>query len=135
MLNLNDTTFHFQSENHNLAQSDEVVLGSQIDRRTRLWRGNVTIHVNFLGFTRFRVEMINEKDNTTELSKESFPLIIIRKPRIIDHIFTGSVALLVSLLYINFGAALDLSVLRGLITKPVVCIADDDSSDIYVFFF
>ncbi|XP_073833245.1 ileal sodium/bile acid cotransporter-like [Musca autumnalis] len=117
--NLNDVVFRFHSTNPDLAQVDDIVQGSQIDPVTQKWQGNITIRAIFLGFTQIRVHMINEKENVTEISKEAFPLIIIRKQRVIDHIFTGSVALLVSLLYINFGAALDVTVLRGLIVKPV----------------
>ncbi|KAM7346719.1 P3 protein isoform 2-T2 [Cochliomyia hominivorax] len=94
-------------------------MGSQIDPITKSWHGNITIDVLFLGSTRIYVEMNNSVDKTTETSKEYFELIIIRKQRIIDHVFTGSVILLVSLLYINFGAALDMQVLKGLITRPV----------------
>ena len=96
-------------------------MGSQIDLSTNSWHGNITIKVIFLGSVRINVEMRNKFDNTSELSSEDFKLIIIRKQRIIDHVFTGSVILLVSLLYINFGAALDMQVLKGLITRPVVC--------------
>ncbi|XP_061391255.1 hepatic sodium/bile acid cotransporter-like [Musca vetustissima] len=117
--NLNDIMFRFHSENSDLAQVNDIVRGSQFDPITQKWQGNITIQVIFLGFTRIHVHMINERENITEISKESFPLIIIRKQRIIDHVFTGSVALLVSLLYINFGAALDVTVLKGLIVKPV----------------
>ncbi|XP_058977929.1 ileal sodium/bile acid cotransporter [Musca domestica] len=117
--NLDDVVFRFHSDNSDLAQVDDVVQGSQIDPLTHTWQGNITIRTIFLGFTNIHVHMINEKENTTEISSESFPLIIIRKQRVIDHVFTGSVALLVSLLYINFGAALDMSVLKGLIVKPV----------------
>nr|XP_013099514.1 unnamed protein product [Stomoxys calcitrans] len=117
--NLNEVHFRFHSKNEHLAQVDDLVLGTEIDKNTHSWQGNITIDVKFLGFTQIQVQMINEKDNTTEIGKESLPLIIIRKKRVIDHVFTGSVALLVSLLYINFGAALDLTVLKGLIIKPV----------------
>ncbi|XP_075158874.1 ileal sodium/bile acid cotransporter [Haematobia irritans] len=116
---LDDISFRFHSENNYLAQVDDVILGSNIDTVTKSWLGNITIDVKLLGFTRIHAELFNEKLNSSEIGKESLPLIIIRKPRVIDHVFTGSVALLVSLLYINFGAALDLSVLRGLIVKPV----------------
>ncbi|XP_013099094.1 P3 protein isoform X2 [Stomoxys calcitrans] len=116
---LNDISFRFCSDNNRLAQSNDLVLGSQINPATRKWQGDITIDAKLLGYARLHVEMSNSRDNTKEISREYLTLIIIRKTRIIDHIFTGSVALFVSLLYINFGAALDLSVLKGLIIKPV----------------
>lgn len=103
-----------------MAQVDKIVFGSQIDPISRKWSGHIVIDNKLLGFARIFVEKVNDQDKSQEVSRESLPLIIIRKSRLIDHIFTGSVALLVSLLYINFGAALDLSVLRSLIIKPVV---------------
>lgn len=118
--NLNDISFRFQSVNNRLAQVDDIIPGSQVDAASRKWHGNITIDVKFLGATSIYAQMINSADNTSENSKNEFKLTIIRKQRVIDHVFTGSVALLVSLLYINFGAALDLTVLRGLIVKPVV---------------
>ncbi|XP_075156400.1 sodium/bile acid cotransporter 5-like [Haematobia irritans] len=117
--NLNDIQFHFYSDDNRLAQIDYIIPGSQINPHSRTWRGIIGVNAILLGFTRIHAEMINTKENTKEISREFLPLIIIRKTRLIDHIFTGSVALFVSLLYINFGAALDLSVLRSLIIKPV----------------
>ncbi|XP_061391265.1 P3 protein-like [Musca vetustissima] len=117
--NLNDITFEFYADNEHLAKVKKEVVGSQIDETIRKWSGSITVDVKLLGFTKIYVRMIDDKNNHVEISKEFLPLIIIRKPRLIDHIFTGSVALLVSLLYINFGAAMDLKVLRKLIIKPV----------------
>ncbi|XP_055389850.1 ileal sodium/bile acid cotransporter-like [Condylostylus longicornis] len=82
------------------------------------WEGYVLVKGVFLGKTKICVELILS-NNQSEISSNCQDIIVIRKMRIIDHVFTGSVALLVSLLYINFGAALDLSVLKGILKKPV----------------
>lgn len=118
--NLNAVSFRFKSDNEDLANIDDIVLGTQVDAAQRSWHGNVTVYAKFLGSARIYAEMTNSLDQTTTQSKEHFDIVIIRERRIIDHIFTGSVILLVSLLYINFGAALDLQVLKDLIKKPVV---------------
>lgn len=82
------------------------------------WSGKFNITANFLGTTYIYIEL-EKSNNEKEKSMEQLKLIITRQERIIDHIFTGSVALLVSLLYINFGAALDLEKMKGIFLRPI----------------
>lgn len=51
--------------------------------------------------------------------EQEIPVTVIRKERPIDHAFTGSIILLVSLIYINFGCALNWSELKNHIRKPI----------------
>lgn len=44
---------------------------------------------------------------------------VIRKPRLIDTMFTVSVVILVSLVSINFGCAVDWSKLKDILRKPI----------------
>lgn len=84
------------------------------------WTGNVTLDALFLGITSAFVELVAGNGETTfNRSASTLPVVIIREVRTIDHIFTGSVATLVSLLYINFGAALNLKNLRGIVLRPI----------------
>lgn len=84
------------------------------------WSGNVTLDAVFLGLTNAYVELVSSDGHTTlERSASTLPVVIIREVRTIDHIFTGSVATLVSLLYINFGAALNLKNIRGIVVRPI----------------
>lgn len=46
-------------------------------------------------------------------------VIVIRRVRVIDHVFTGSIVLLVSILYINFGCAMDWDVCAKTIKRPI----------------
>lgn len=82
------------------------------------WSGTFDVHGVFLGKTNAYVELV-QPNQTPERANEFLPLTIIRLNRAIDHAFTGSVAVLVSLLYINFGAALDVTKLKGIIKKPI----------------
>lgn len=50
---------------------------------------------------------------------EELPVTVIREERVIDKVFTASVAILVSILYINFGAALDLPTLKAIMVRPI----------------
>ncbi|XP_037936243.1 P3 protein [Teleopsis dalmanni] len=114
-----DTSFQLHSEKPDLAYVEHIIHASDIDPFTKSWRGNVTINAIFMGGTRVYVELTNNETGYKERNAESLELVITRRMRVIDHVFTGSVALLVSLLYINFGAALDVHVLRGLMSRPV----------------
>lgn len=44
---------------------------------------------------------------------------VIREQRVIDRVFTASVATLVSIIYINFGCALDWNSFRSTLKKPI----------------
>lgn len=80
---------------------------------------NFMVNGIFLGSSNIFVELTRTSSNSIEKSSTFLPVTIIREERIIDHIFTGSVIILVSLLYINFGAALDLGQLNGIIRRPI----------------
>ncbi|XP_055841449.1 P3 protein [Episyrphus balteatus] len=107
-----------QSENLNLAQTETLIKINEINPTTGYWTGNITVKALFLGQTRLFVELTTT-DNEIQTSSPELTVTIVRALRPIDIAFTVSVALLVSLLYINFGAALDLSVLSGLLRRPV----------------
>lgn len=62
---------------------------------------------------------IKTPTNTTERSNESLDVTILRPKRIIDQLFTYSVIILVSVLYVNFGAALNLSTIKEIIRRPI----------------
>lgn len=81
------------------------------------WSGSFNVSAVFLGNA--RVHVIIETDGSVIQSHESLPVIIIREERVIDKLFTVSVAMLVSILYINFGAALDLTKVRGILARPI----------------
>lgn len=82
------------------------------------YSGSFDVTGVFLGSTGAYVELIRP-DQLPERANEFLQLTIIRLNRAIDHAFTGSVIVLVSLLYINFGAALDVTKLKGIVKKPI----------------
>lgn len=55
----------------------------------------------------------------SEKSNELLEVVILRPKGFIDKLFIGSIIVLVSILYINFGAAIDLSAMSEIIKKPV----------------
>lgn len=110
-------SFHLRSENTNLVNVKDNIHWN--DAYSSQWMGQVTVSGVFLGQAKVHVYRVDDITNATQRSNNSITVTVIREVRMIDHVFTGSVALLVSLLYINFGAALDLNVLRGILSYPV----------------
>ncbi|KAH8396216.1 hypothetical protein KR222_005537, partial [Zaprionus bogoriensis] len=89
------------------------------------WSGNITIEGKFLGEARITVRLHDALLNSSSPpgnagANDSLLLAqVVRPERVIDHVFVGSIILLMSLVYINFGAALNLDVLQGLLSRPV----------------
>lgn len=83
------------------------------------WHGSFPLEALFLGLTHVYVELMDAAGAPIERAATVLPIIIVREVRTIDHVFTGSVATLVSLLYINFGAALSLTKLKGIVRRPI----------------
>lgn len=62
---------------------------------------------------------VKTKANVTEKSNEKLDVTILRPQRVIDRAFTYSVIILVSILYINFGAAMSLATIKDILRRPV----------------
>ena len=70
----------------------------------------------FLGFTNVKAEL---KTSNVVKAQKSLEVEIVRKKTIQSKLFSYSVAILVSLAYINMGCAMDLEVIRKTIKKPI----------------
>ncbi|XP_077289341.1 ileal sodium/bile acid cotransporter-like isoform X2 [Arctopsyche grandis] len=99
---------HISSTDYGSYQLKEEDLNSFIVQKF-----NVT--GNFLGKTKIRVVSSNAICSNTN---EPLEVIVTRKERIIDRVFTGSVATLVSIIYINFGCAMDWATVKATIKRP-----------------
>lgn len=104
------------SNDHQLADVHKEIQPNEITNGR--WSGSFDVTGVFLGQPSVFVELI-QPNTMPERAAEFLPLTIIRQDRAIDHAFTGSVIVLVALLYVNFGAALDVTKLKGIIKKPV----------------
>lgn len=78
------------------------------------WHGSFVADAEFIGKADVHVEIDESKQSENELF-----VIITRTRRVIDTVFIISVASLVSILYINFGAALDLKKVKGVLRRPI----------------
>lgn len=84
------------------------------------WTGSFKLSAIFIGKANIHVQIVRKKDVTKpEQSQSKLLVIITRRDRFIDKLFIISVASLVSILYINFGAALDLRKVKGVLRKPI----------------
>lgn len=81
------------------------------------WSGQFNMTGNFLGTAKVYANI--SLNGHSERSNQSMSVTIIREERLIDRIFTGSVIALVSILYINFGAALDLGKVKEILVRPI----------------
>lgn len=119
--NLNKTELEENSATIRVISDSELLLVSrqiplnEIDNGR--WNGSVDIEAVFIGKSNLHVE-ITRKNLEAEQSQK-LQVVIIRPERLIDMIFIISVAALVSILYINFGAALDLGKVKSVLRRPI----------------
>lgn len=103
------------SDSDILKVSHQILLDDIIDGE---WTGEFNVTGDFLGNARIFVEILSEHGNI-ELSNETLAIVIIREEKLIDKIFNISVAALVSILYINFGAAMDMEKVKEILVRPI----------------
>lgn len=104
-----------------VSDSDILKVSKQIDLdeiTDGSWTGEFNITGVFLGKSRIFAEIVS-KHGDMELSNQTLTVVILRKEKRIDRIFNLSVAALVTILYINFGAALDLGKVKEILVRPI----------------
>ncbi|CRL04901.1 CLUMA_CG017952, isoform A [Clunio marinus] len=125
---LNDRDYvQLRSENEDLAtvKNQQNVRFFEVDKGNRSWDAFFDVTGVFLGQTRVFVE-IKDRNNQTEKSNEWLDVTCLRPQRVIDRVFTYSVVILVTVLYINFGAAINMSTIKDIMRKPIgpaICFA------------
>jgi len=100
-------------------QHQEIVLNVDnlgFDKDATNWEVFFNISGHFLGVTKVQAEIKN-KDQV--LAKESMNVEVVRKKTIQSKVFSYSVAILVSLAYINMGCALDIDVVKKTLKRPI----------------
>lgn len=108
-----------RSENEALATvGEQQEIRFRKNDSTSTWNAFFDVSGVFLGSTKIYVEIKN-KAGVIEKSNEKLDVTILRPQRVIDRMFTYSVIILVSILYINFGAAINVSTISDILRKPV----------------
>lgn len=108
-----------KSENDELATvKNQHEITFRKNDTTSTWNAFFDVSGIFLGSTKVFVE-IKSKAGIIENSNEKLNVTVLRPQRVIDRMFTYSVIILVSILYINFGAAINVSTISDILRKPV----------------
>lgn len=68
-----------------------------------------------LGRSRVYVELVSESQS----SENFLEVIILKKKKIADLLFSLSVSLFIAMMYVSFGATLDFSSVKGILKKPI----------------
>ncbi|XP_053686745.1 ileal sodium/bile acid cotransporter-like isoform X2 [Sabethes cyaneus] len=113
-----DATIQLKSERNHVATIPNGSITVVEIKDDGSYEGGFDISGVFLGTTNLYVEVM-DKNNQTIQSVEKMPITVIREERAIDHIFTGSVAVLVCVMFVLFGAAMDLPTVKAIIMKPI----------------
>ncbi|KAF7990391.1 hypothetical protein HCN44_000196 [Aphidius gifuensis] len=97
--------------------SIEVPEFKNITKENIVWNERIKIKGLNLGKTKITLNVITNEGISA--SSETLLVTIIRPERLIDTIFVISVATLVSILYINFGCAIDWQIICETMKKPI----------------
>ncbi|KAL0860976.1 hypothetical protein ABMA27_009506 [Loxostege sticticalis] len=81
------------------------------------WTGKLRVHGVFLGRTDIGVQA--KRNGEVSTADETIPVVVTRPERVIDTIFTASIAIFVSLIFINFGCAMDWPTVKEVLRKPI----------------
>ncbi|XP_060806938.1 ileal sodium/bile acid cotransporter [Amyelois transitella] len=89
----------------------------QLIETTDRWEGRIRVRGNFLGRTDLSVE--GRRGAAAFPVNNSLPVVVTRPVRVIDRVFTSSVATFVSLIFINFGCAMHWPTVKEVVKKPI----------------
>lgn len=103
--------FTVVSDNPAVASVADMNLTAQDDGYAN---GTFTVRGNFLGHAKVRLVL----ENGTR-QDDSLPVSVIRKQSVLSLAFTVSVAVLVSLNYVNMGCALDMDTVKNVLRRPI----------------
>lgn len=116
-LKLFNATIRIVSASDLLKVSKEIPLSEIVNRQIE---DSFMAEAIFIGKSDIYVEIVKIINGERKIeTSPKLHVIIIRPERLIDKLFIVSVATLVSILYINFGAALDLGKVKGVLKRPI----------------
>jgi sodium/bile acid cotransporter 3/5 len=106
---------HQQQPGNDDDAGQEIIFDLQKFDKAANWSEIFNVSGNFLGFTKVWAEIRRDKE---VLVRQNLPVSVVRKKTIQSKIFSYSVAIIISLAYINMGCALDLKVICRLPLIP-----------------
>ncbi|XP_039962293.1 sodium/bile acid cotransporter-like [Bactrocera tryoni] len=113
-----DFEFRMLNDNGDVAYIDEVTTVLSNAKGVAKVKGNFTLHATLLGYTHVYVEL-QRAGYETQRSAEVLRVIVTRSLNLADIIFNISIACFVMVIYVNFGAVLDLEDLKRIVIRPV----------------
>ncbi|CAH2059370.1 unnamed protein product, partial [Iphiclides podalirius] len=90
---------------------------SEEEASSNRWRGRFQITGKFLGRTDMLLEV--KRGSSEYPVNGTIPVTVLRPERVIDTIFTSSVATFVSLIFINFGCAMHWPTVKEVLRRPI----------------
>lgn len=117
LLLAHNATVHIVGGSESILSVSGWIPVDEIDA-SNTWAGNVTFDAIFIGRANVFVRVLHAGNGIKD-SSFRLPVTIIRENRMIDKIFIASVIALTAILYVNFGAALDLQKVRGALARPI----------------
>lgn len=110
---------YFQSSSPHVVKLDQsvpILLKTQ-SLENGSWSSSLNITGNFLGYA--DVKMVMKKAGKEDNESNRLKVTVIRKKRIIDKAFVTSVIILMFIIFINFGCAIDWSLVKMFIHQPI----------------
>uniref|UniRef100_W8B831 Solute carrier family 10 member 6 n=1 Tax=Ceratitis capitata TaxID=7213 RepID=W8B831_CERCA len=115
----NNAQFHVMNDNVDVAHIDqmEMSLTSRLDGVMKM-RGTFNVEAKLLGYTHIYLELRRVGFETVQ-SQATMKVIVTRTMTLADIAFNIAVACFVIIIYVNFGAVLDLEDLKRIALRPV----------------
>ncbi|XP_036319494.1 sodium/bile acid cotransporter-like [Rhagoletis pomonella] len=113
-----DFELHVLNENDEVIYIDHVNMISSLVEGKTLLKGNFTANAIFLGYTSVHMEL-QKNSHEPQISQQLMKIIVTRPMNLIDIIFNVCIASFVIIIYVNFGAVLDLADLKAIVIRPV----------------
>lgn len=101
-----------------LPESTHYILKTQPFNGSQ-WSSEFEVGGIFLGHTSFQLTVTHRNTGKLMSVSNRLEVTVVRPDRAIDRAFLYSVGILVSIIYINFGCALDWEVLKKTLRRPV----------------
>uniref|UniRef100_A0A1A9X1H0 Uncharacterized protein n=1 Tax=Glossina brevipalpis TaxID=37001 RepID=A0A1A9X1H0_9MUSC len=116
----NNYEFHILSANNDLLKiiNSTIISGRDVRQNITQWKQNFTIDAIFLGHTLVYIEL-HRPHMKVERALEIVRVKILRNVGSSDIVFKVIVGAFVSVIYISYGAALDLIDLKRILMKPI----------------
>ncbi|XP_061393479.1 hepatic sodium/bile acid cotransporter-like [Musca vetustissima] len=114
-----DYEFHVVNMDHHLLRLSNNII--KIAAGQTSWRGNFTVEAILLGRSEIYVELHRLSGGVDEIetSLESLDVMVLRSIGTMDIVFQVLVGCFVMVLYVNFGAVLELDALKRILVKPI----------------